>query len=146
MKVNHFFTKIILIGCFLILVIAKTSQSQVLADPRAVIGEVDMPAVVGTAGYDQKTGLMQFISNLIKFATVAGGLFVLYNLIMAGFIFISKSGDANAYAQLSEKVTMSIIGLMVIVLSYTIIGLVGLIVFKDATYILSPTIHGPGTT
>jgi hypothetical protein len=146
MKVNHFFTKFILIVFFLILAIAKTNQDKVLAVPADVIGEIKLPASVDGAGYDKKTGLMKFISNLIKFATIAGGLFVLYNLIMAGFIFISKSGDANAYAQLSEKVTMSIIGLMVIVLSYTIIGLVGLIVFKDATYILSPTIHGPGTT
>lgn len=121
-------------------------KKQVLAQVDSVIGEVEMPAGVSSANYDKNEGLMQFISNLIKFATIAGGLFVLYNLVMAGFIFLSKSGDSNAYAQLTEKITMSVMGLAVIALAYTIIGLIGLIIFKDAGYILNPTIHGPGTT
>lgn len=121
-------------------------QKQVLAQVDTVIGKVEMPEGVSRANYDKNKGLMQFISNLIKFATIAGGLFVLYNLVMAGFIFLSKSGDSNAYAQLTEKITMSVMGLAVIALAYTIIGLIGLIIFKDAGYILNPTIHGPGTT
>jgi uncharacterized membrane protein len=94
---------------------------------------------VGGAG-----GLIGFISNVLKFITVGAGLFALFNLIFAGLIYIGAGSDVKKTKEALDKINMSLIGLVVIVASYAIASVVGLLLFGDATAILSPKIYGPG--
>jgi hypothetical protein len=89
-------------------------------------------------------GLIDFISNIIKFVTIAAGLFAFINLILAGFTYISAGSDAKKTAEAWSKIYMSLIGLVIIVGSYALAAIMGLILFGDANAILSPTIYGPG--
>ncbi len=113
-----------------------------------IFGQIETPPGVtlfnaqGTNGI----GLIPFISNLIKLATIVAGLWVMINIILAGYIFITSSGDSSAYGKVKDKITMSVIGLIIIVAAYTITALVGLLFFGDAGYILSPNISGPTST
>ncbi len=128
---------------FLFIIIGTNFNHRVLAvSPEIdnIMGQVEMP---NGNKYDKNEGLIQFLSNLMRLATIIGGIWVMYNFIMAGFIFLSKSGDSAAFTQASEKITMSVVGLMIIAISYTIVGLISLIIFKDATYIINPKIYGP---
>ena len=74
------------------------------------------------------------------------GLYVLYNFISAGYLYITGSGDTGSHAKVKEKLTWSVVGLAVIVLSYTIVGIIGLVFYGNAGFILSPEIIGPATT
>ena len=110
-----------------------------------IFGRVSPPA--GVAGYNAgsggQIGLLFFISNLIRVATVVAGIWVLINFILAGYEYITSQGDTGAHNKVKDRVTMSIIGLVIIVSAYVIAALIGLIIFGDASYFLNPTIKGP---
>ncbi len=110
----------------------------------SVFGTVSPPP--GITDYDkaaQGIGLIPFLSNLIRIITIAGGIFVMVNILYAGWIYISSSGDASAHEKVANTITYSVVGLAIIVFSYTAAALAGTIFFGDATFILNPTICGP---
>ena len=116
-----------------------------IAATTSVFGEVSPPP--GVADYDKAAGgigLVLFLSNLIRIITIAGGVFVMANILYAGWIYISSSGDASAHEKVTNTVTYSVVGLAIIVGSYAAAALAGAIFFGDANFILSPTICGPG--
>lgn len=117
--------------------------NKVAAGTTDVFGKIEPPAGVDKYnGPTNNIGIILFFSNIIRFATVIAGIWVFINFIMAGWIYITSSGDSGAHKKVSEKLTMSVMGIMIIVGAYTIAALLGLIIFGDAKYILSPTLKG----
>lgn len=117
---------------------------QVKADD-TIFGTIEAPAGVdkfnADAGEDANNmGLLLFVSNVIKLISIVGGIFVLFNFVFAGFTYITANGDSSAYSKIGEKLSLSVTGLILIVASYTIAGIIGLIIFGDATYIINPQI------
>lgn len=90
-------------------------------------------------------GLIAFISNVLKFVTIAAGLFALLNLIIAGFTYISSGSDSKKTTEAWARIYMSLIGLVLIVGAYAIAAILGLLLFGRADAILNPTIYGPGS-
>lgn len=94
---------------------------------------------------DVNTGLPSFISNIITVIFVAAGLYAFFNLMIAGFTYISSSGDAKKLEGALSSINMSLIGLLIMVAAAAVTGIVSFMLFGDATAILNPTIKGPGT-
>lgn len=115
------------------------------ATPSAIFGRVQAPP--GVASYNMtaggEIGIVIFASRIIRLVTIGGGIFVLVNLLYAGWIYLSSMGNTDANVKAVNTVVFSVLGLAIIVASYAIAGLVGLIFFGDAAYILNPTICGP---
>jgi len=115
-------------------------------DPNSVFGKIDAPT--GVTAYNTASpsgiGLILFISNLIKIATIVAGIWVLFNFIMAGYIYITSEGDTAAANKVKDQVTSSVIGLVIIVGAYTLIALISYFLFGDAGFILSPKIPTAG--
>lgn len=115
--------------------------------PAEIVGTIEKPA--GLAAFDldaggaDSIGLLVFISNLLKIGTVIAGIWVLFNVVMAGWMYITSSGDSNVHGKVRDQITNSVLGLIVIVSSYTIAALIGLIFFGRADYFLNPTIPTP---
>ncbi len=112
-----------------------------------IFGKVDVPAPIaafggGTAG----GGLIIFISNLIKVVTIIAGIFGLFNIIGAGYTYLASSGNPKATEQAMNQLFMSLIGLIIIVGSFTITAIVSLLLFGRADYILNPSIPSVSTT
>lgn len=109
------------------------------------IGTIETPPGVdkyqSASGAD--IGIIYFASNLLKIFTVVMGIWVLFNIVLAGYIYLTGSGDAKAHQQVQTQVTNSIIGLILIVLSFTFAGLIGYIFFGDAAFILNPRLPTP---
>lgn len=118
------------------------SNQLVMAQGESVFGKIEEP--VGVAAYNQDApnniGLLKFISNMIKIASIVAGVWVMFNFITAGFTYVTSAGDSSAYGKIGEKLSYSVSGLLLIVASYTLAGIVSLIVFGNATYILNPEI------
>lgn len=118
------------------------SNQLVMAQGESVFGKIEEP--VGVAAYNQDApnniGLLKFISNMIKITSIVAGVWVMFNFITAGFTYVTSAGDSSAYGKIGEKLSYSVSGLLLIVASYTLAGIVSLIVFGDATYILNPEI------
>lgn len=135
--------KIILALVFSLMVLFFNNP--VMAQEGSVFGEIEAPAGVAElntqAGETSNNiGLLIFVSNMIKVASIVAGIWVLFNFIFAGFTYISASGDSGAYAKIGEKLALSATGLLLIVAAYTIAGILGLLIFGDATYIINPQI------
>lgn len=115
----------------------------------SVFGQIKPPAVIeegyGVLGADAAAGggLTGFLSNAIILLTVIGGIWALFNLVMAGFALITADGDAKEMSKAGEKMTMTVVGLILMVGAPLIAALIGLFVFGDATMLLQPTILGP---
>lgn len=117
-------------------------QHQVVAAQESVFGPIEAPA--GVSDFNDQAeggiGVLKFISNMIKIASVVAGIWVMFNFITAGFTYVTSGDDSGAISKIGSKLSLSVTGLVLIVASYTIAGLIGLIVFGDATYILNPEI------
>lgn len=112
----------------------------------SIFGRIETPPGVekyGGIAYGG-TGLIDFLSNIIKLIAVGGGLFSLINLILAGLGYISASGDPKKTAAAWSKIWMSLVGLLIIVSSFVLAAVFGYIFFGKWSAILAPQIYGPG--
>ena len=107
----------------------------------APAGVSDFNAATGDAA--NGIGLFIFISAMIKISTVVAGLWVLYNFIQAGYMYIGAAGDSGTANKVKDKITMSVMGLVIIVAAYTVIAVLSFVLFGKPDYILNPTISGP---
>jgi hypothetical protein len=87
-----------------------------------------------------KIGIIVFLSNIIRLVTIAAGVWTMFNIILAGWIYLTSSGDASAHEKVSSKLINSVIGLALVAFAYTIAAAIGFIIFGDAGYIINPDI------
>lgn len=84
------------------------------------------------------TGLIAFGNTLLRLLFIAGGVWGLLNIVLAGFGFLSAGGDPKNITKAWSKMWQSLIGLMIIVSSFALAAIVGIVVFKDPSAILVP--------
>ncbi|KKT40515.1 hypothetical protein A3K29_00980 [Candidatus Collierbacteria bacterium RIFOXYB2_FULL_46_14] len=102
-----------------------------------VIGTIDLPA-----GIPKETSqTTDIISALIRFIVVVGGVFALWQLLSGGFQFISSGGDKGKLAEAQNKITMSLVGLVIIAASFIIIAIISKVLFDDFGAILAPKLQ-----
>ena len=71
------------------------------------------------------------ISGLIGFLTTIAGLWLIFQLIVAGYQWINAGGDKNNIEAAQKKIYHSLIGLIVVVLAWVIIGIIGTLLGLD---------------
>jgi hypothetical protein len=115
------------------------------AKPASVFGNIDAPPGVAELNQqsDSGIGLILFFSNLIKLISIVAGLWTMLNFILAGFTYITSADNSGAIEKIGSKLTLSVVGLAIIVASYTIAAVIGLILFGDASFIINPKIPSP---
>lgn len=120
-------------------------MSRLLADSSDIFGTINAPQ--GVAEYNTAAGggigLLIFLSRIVQFVFIIGGLVVVYNFISAGFVYLTSEGDSKAHEKVKNQVTYSVIGLVMLVLSFGFASLLGALFFGDPTFFLNPTIQGP---
>lgn len=134
-----------ILSIILVAALFFAGTSIIRAADESVFGTIEAPDGVAKfnaeAGADaNNVGLLLFVSNVIRLISIVGGIVVLFNFVFAGFTYITANGDSAAMSKIGEKLSLSVTGLILIVASYTIAGIIGLIVFGDATYIINPQI------
>ncbi len=109
----------------------------------AQLGSVQPPGFISAYNNQaQGNGLITFISRLVNFFVIICGMWTMYNFLYAGYVFISAQSDSKAMSTVRESITMTAIGLAIIAGAYLLAGLIGLIFFHDATFILNPKVTG----
>lgn len=88
-----------------------------------------------TSGAGAILNLELLISNMIGLITVVGAMFFLVEFFIGGFNWVSSGGDKGKVETARNKMTNGAIGMIIMVASYAIIGLVGSIIGLD---ILNP--------
>ena len=77
-----------------------------------------------------------FLSFLIGLITVIAGLFFVVSFITATLAWVTAGGDSGKISKARDQMLQGVIGLVIVVASYGLIGLIGTIVGLD---LLSPT-------
>lgn len=112
-----------------------------------IFGKIKLP---GIFKYGELTkeggGLILFLNNIIRLLIVVGGIFAFFNLILAGYGFMSAGDDPKAMGRAWQKIWQSMMGLLFILGSFVLAAIFGWLLFGDATAILTPKIYGPGAT
>ncbi|GAB4026368.1 MAG: hypothetical protein Fur0011_1830 [Candidatus Microgenomates bacterium] len=108
----------------------------------SVFGNIDNP--VSSYG-NVDTGLPSFITNVLTVVFAAAGLYAFFNLMIAGFTYITAGGDEKKIQAAVNSINMSLLGLIIMVGAAAVTGIVSFLLFNDAGAILKPTIIGPGS-
>lgn len=116
----------------------------------AQVGTVQNPFGVmgGPAEYANSacgSGLFVIFANLIKLLIVIAGLYAFFNFILAGYSFLSAGGEPKAITKAWEKIWQSILGLTVVAGSFILAGIVGWLIFRNTTALITPRIYYPGS-
>ena len=88
-------------------------------------------------------GLVPFINALLKLIIVLAGVYAFFNLIIAGYQFMSAGSDAKKVSEAWSKIWQSLIGLLIIAGSFVLAAIFGWLLFGNPAAILVPTIYGP---
>jgi hypothetical protein len=119
-------------------------MSRLIADSSDVFGTINVPQ--GVAEYNTAAGgigILLFVSRIVQLIFIVGGIIVVYNFISAGFVYLTSEGDSKAHEKVKNQVTYSVIGLVMLVLSFGFASLLGTLFFGDPTFFLNPVIQGP---
>ena len=87
------------------------------------------------------SGLIVFMSNLFKRAGAIGGIYLVFQLIIAGYAYLSANGDPKNTEKAWNQIWQSLLGMVIIASAFIIAGVIGRI---TGINILNPTIYGPG--
>ena len=71
------------------------------------------------------------ISNVVGFLTVFAGLFFIIQFVMASFSWVTSGGDSGKLQKARDKMVQGVLGLIIIISSYALIGLIGNIIGLD---------------
>ena len=141
-------------GCFLaqtkLLVIkvlaADPTPKPIPTSASEAIGEIAVPpgTTEVTAASGASIGIVFFLSNLLVILTVVAGVWSLFNILLAGLQYIGSSGDAGTHEKARTYITNSVIGLILVAITYMMGGLIGFIFFGDAGFLLNPVLPAIG--
>ena len=108
----------------------------------SLFGRIEPPEAIAKYG-DSTQGLFIFVNNILKILVAGAGIFVLFNVIIAGYGFLTAGGDSEKVSKALAKIWQSVIGLVVVAGAFLLAGVVGLIIFGDARALLVPKLYGP---
>lgn len=80
------------------------------------------------ADANPEANLEVIISNMLGVVTVFAGLFFLIYFLIAAFKWISSGGDTGKVQTARDQIVNGVLGLVVVVGTYTIVAIIGAIV------------------
>lgn len=117
---------------------------KLLAQAGEIVGSIESPLANTGYGSIQSGAVGMFITNILRLAFVAAGIYALFNFIIAGYSYMNAAGDSKRLTAAWSRIWQSLLGLVIIVGSFAIASLFGYLIFGNAGFILNPTIYGPG--
>jgi hypothetical protein len=106
-------------------------------------GTIPQPVPLSRFGALQAGGAGIFLNLIIKLMIVGAGIYALFNFILAGYAFLSAGDDAGKIAGAWAKIYQSVLGLAVAAGSIALATIFGWLLFRDAGFLLKPTIITP---
>ncbi len=113
------------------------SAEDIIGKIQPTIGILSQPAIDPEG---KLTGVITLLNSILKLVFIFGGLWTFFNFVFAGYGFLSAGGDSKNISKAWDRIWQSFVGLLLIVGSFLFAAIVGLLLFKDATAILQPTL------
>jgi len=103
-----------------------------------VIGKIRKP--IKYEGLAEK-GLVSFLNNVINFIIIIAAIFTLVNFVLAGYSYLSASGNPQKISQAGNKMLQSLLGLIIIAAAFVIAGIIGHVVFGDSSALIQLNLY-----
>lgn len=106
------------------------------ANKKIPLGEFNPPTDAFSAGSqtsaDKATSNLElFISNTVGFVTVLASIFFIGQFILAAFNWVTSGGDSSKVQKARDKMVQGVLGLIIIISSYALLGLIGNVIGLD---------------
>lgn len=113
-------------------------MNKILADS-SVFGTIEAP---GSAFSDSEPGaaIGNLIQTVIWLLIIGAGIYALFNLILAGYSFMSAGDDSKKVAGAWAMIYQTMLGLALSAGAFVLAALFGQLIFNDPTFILNPVI------
>jgi len=110
----------------------------------SIFGTIPVPeALKNFGGGSVNPGLGIFLNMILRAMIMVAGVWTLFNLVMAGFAFLSAGDDPKKIAGAWAKIWQSLLGLAFAAGAFVLAAIFGQLLFGSATFILNPTIPTP---
>lgn len=110
----------ILVSVFAIFVVALVPLTPAYADPKDVLNTCAGSAVCGSNG----TGLFSIIKSVIQTMLFIAGIVAIIVIIIGAIRYITSSGDQSHVKSAKDTILYAVIGLVVAIMAFAIVGFV----------------------
>lgn len=110
--------------------------------PDNIFGTINPPPGVILFQGGQLGGVPIFMNNIIRLIIIIAGLYAFFNILLAGYAFLSAGDDPKKIQGAWAKIYQSIIGLAVTAGSFVLAAIFGKLLFNDYTALLRFRIFG----
>lgn len=107
---------------------------------QSLFGKIDPPAELSRFGGISNGGPGNLIQLIFNLMIMVGGLYALFNFILAGYAFMSAGDNPKGMESAWAKIYQTIIGLVFLVGAFLLASIIGLIIFGRADALLNPSI------
>lgn len=118
------------------------ATSAYAVDPPPVIGTLPNPLGPNAPGFE--IGVIQLLNNVLRLSLIGAGIYTFLQLLVAGLKYSAAAGDPQKIQDAWTRIWQSLLGLIIMIVSFIFAVLVGAIFFGDPTIILNPKIPGAG--
>mgnify|MGYP001602016160 CR=1 FL=1 len=108
-----------------------------------IIGTITPPAAISKFGDVSSGGVGIFLNRILQVMIIFAGIYSLFNLVSAGYAFMSAGDDPKKVAGAWQKIWQTLLGLAFAAGALVLAGIFGQLIFGDPTIILNPQIPAP---
>lgn len=108
-----------------------------------IFGKVSPPPGVSQYQGGKLEGLPLFINNILKILIIGAGIFSVFNLVLAGYAFLSAGDDPKKVTAAWSKIWQTLLGLAFAAGAFVLAALFGKIIFNDPSALLQIKIFTP---
>lgn len=107
-------------------------------------GQVQLPAQITTKyGLVENGALGVFLNLILKTLVIGAGVYALFNLVLAGYAFMSAGDDSKKVAGAWAKIWQTMMGLAFAAGAFVLAAIFGWIIFGNPNALLLPYIPTP---
>jgi len=106
-------------------------------------GSISQPAGLSKYGTEPGPAIGKFIQLGLRTLIVVAGLYALFNLVLAGYSFMSAGDDSKKVAGAWAQIWQTLLGLAVAAGAFVLAAIFGQILFDDPMFLLKPSIPTP---
>jgi hypothetical protein len=114
-----------------------------LADYPNPFGSVSPPPGIEKYNAGSLAGLPTFINNVLKMLIIGAGIWTVFNLVLAGYAFLSAGDDPKKIEGAWSKIWQSLLGLAFAAGAFVLAAIFGQLIFGDPTALLQFRVFGP---
>lgn len=105
-----------------------------------IFGTVGTPPELSKFNTVDTGGIGQLLDIFVRTLIVVGGIYALFNLILAGYAFMSAGDDAKKVAGAWAKIWQTALGLAVIAGAFVLAAIFSWLIYGSPNFILEPSV------